>query len=94
MFGIVHYIKERKLFKNRKLLNNYDKMGYHRERLDASKLIWSIFSKDFEKDDEIYWLGHDNVYGFLHGEKLIADAEAVKKKKVLDFWKKIDELFF
>ena len=98
MFGIVHYIKdwkrEREILKNRYFLNQYDRQKYHRERLDTSKLIWSIFSKDFKEGDEIYWLGHDNVFGLLHGQTLVADKEAVEKKNDLNFWKRIDELNF
>jgi hypothetical protein len=98
MFGIIDYFKsfkrEKQIMKNRELLSLYDKQGYHRELLDASKLIWSIFSKDFNEGDEITWLGHDMVFGLLHGQTLIADKEAVEKKNDLSFWKKIDELNF
>jgi hypothetical protein len=98
MFGIVHYVKhwkrEREIIENRNLLFLYDKTGHHRERLDPSKLIWTIFKKSFREGDEIYWLGHDNVFGLLHGQTLIADKEAVEKQWDLSFWKKIDELNF
>lgn len=98
MFGIIHYIKswkrEREIIENRQFLNAYDKRGYHRERLDDSKIIWTIFKKGFREGDEIYWLGHDNVFGLLHGQTLIADKEAVEKQCDLSFWQKIDELNF
>jgi hypothetical protein len=98
MFGIRQYIKnwkqERRILVNREKLAKYDKEGYHRETLDPSKLIWTIFSKEFIEGDTIYWLGHDNVYGLLHGQTLTADKEAVEKRSYLNFWKKIDELDF
>ena len=78
----------------RDLLNYYDSKGYHREMLDQSKMIWSIFSKDFKKGDVIYWLGHDGVYGFLHGQKVLANEEDARKSRQSQFWKKIDELDF
>jgi hypothetical protein len=98
MFGIIRYIRDWKkkanILQNRYLLNQYDEQKCHRELLDAPKLIWSIFSKDFKEGDEIYWLGHDNVFGLLHGQKIIATKEAVEKRSDLSFWKKIDELNF
>lgn len=93
----MRYIKSQKrkrLVKTFEDLNKYDQLNYHRELLDASKLVWSIFSKDFCVGDEICWLGHDNVYGLMHGQFFTADLEAVKKKNDLSFWKKIDELNF
>jgi len=91
---IKKYRKEKKINKNRNILNNYDRQGYYRERVDISKMIWNIFSKDFKIGDEITWLGHDNVFGLLYGEKIIADKDAVNKKEKLSFWKEIDILNF
>lgn len=80
--------------KLREALRKYDKERYHRELLDNSKLVWSIFSKDFKEGDIIYWLGHDGVYGLLHGQKIVANKEDVRRKENSQFWKKIDELNF
>ena len=87
-------LKKKRIQKNRDLLNEYDKKRYHRERIDISKMVWHIFSKDFKIGDEITWLGHDNVFGLLYGEKFTADKEAVNKKNKLSFWKEIDALNF
>lgn len=74
------------------LLEKYEKEGYHVERIDLFDTCFCIFSKDFNEGDEIYWLGHDNVFGLMHGKSFIADKEAVEKKNKLSFWKKIDEI--
>lgn len=88
------YFKKRRIAKNEALLKRYDELGFHRERLDIHKAVWTIFTKDFEEGDEIYWLGHDLVYGLMYGQTLIADKEAVELKNNVSFWKKIDELNF
>jgi len=91
-------IKKKKLIeKNRKILNEYDNQGYHRELLDNSKLIWSIFTKHFQPGDKVFWLGHDGVYGLMHGQEIEADKKMVKWCKnniYCDFWKRVDILNF
>lgn len=95
MIGIIDRIRKKKRAeKLRDKLRKYDSQRYHRELLDHSKLVWSIFSKDFEKGDTIYWLGHDGIYGLLHGQKVVANEEDVKRKNQSSFWKLIDELNF
>ena len=91
---MLKYFKKKKVKKLRYLLDSYEKQGYHTERIDITKLCWSIFSKDFKVGDKITWLGHDNVFGLMHGEKFTADQEAVDKKEDFSFWLKIDELNF
>jgi hypothetical protein len=95
MLSKIQMIKnKRRAEKLRDKLLKYDGDGYHRELLDNSKLIWSIFSKDFVVGDKISWLGHDGVYGLLHGQEIVANEEDVKRKNQSSFWKKIDELNF
>jgi hypothetical protein len=89
---IYRLIKRKRVQKLRDKLNFYDKNKYHRELLDQSKLIWTIFDKEYKEGDLIYWLGHDLVFGLIHGQTLIADKEAVESKDKLSFWKKIDDL--
>ena len=86
-------IQKLKVEKMRDLLNSYDRKGYHRERLDLSKMVWSIFSKDFKEGDTVYWLGHDGVYGLLHGQEIEATDQELARPD-LPFYKKIDELNF
>ena len=89
--------KKNRIRKNRKILNEYDKQGYHRKRLDDSKLIWSIFTKHFQPGDKVFWLGHDNVHGLLHGQEVIADEKMVEwcRNNINDdFWKRVDVLDF
>lgn len=92
--AIKRHMAKKKVQKLRDLLNSYDRRGYHRERLDLSKMVWSIFTKDFKEGDEIYWLGHDGVYGLLHGQKIVATEEDVRRKDQSGFWKLLDELDF
>lgn len=82
---------------NRALLNKYDEEGYYRERLDRSKIEWTIFSKDFEISESVIYLGEDGVGGdYYYGEEYISNSEMVKNKDDLNshFWKKIDVLNF
>ena len=91
---IYRLIKRKRAQKLRDKLNFYDKNKYHRELLDQSKLIWTIFDKEYKEGDLIYWLGHDGVYGFLHGEEKRASKEDVNIKNQLPFWRKVDKLNF
>ena len=85
---------KKKVSEMKSLLDRYENDGYNVVRVDISKLIWSVFDKNFKEGDEIYWLGHDWVFGFMHGEKFTADKQAVEKKEALQFWNKVDELNF
>jgi hypothetical protein len=67
----------------------YEAQGYLVERLDDSKLVWSVFTKDFKEGDTVYHLGHDGVFGCMYGWTYIADKEMVDKKDNLWFYKKI-----
>lgn len=91
---IKRHIKKKEVSKLRDLLNHYDSLGYHREMLDNSKRIWTIFNKDFQIEEPVYWLGHDGFHGLLHGDIILADSHIVVGKQSSNFWKKVDELNF
>lgn len=65
----------------------YESLGYRVVRIDDSKLVWKVFTKDFIAGDKVYWLGHDGVYGCMFGWIYEADKEMIEKKENLDFWK-------
>jgi len=51
-----------------------------------------VFTRNFELGDEVYFLGHDGVGGFWHGDIITADEELVRKKHNLQFYKMIGRL--
>ena len=67
----------------------YENLGYYVTRLDLAKLKWGVFTKDFKESDEVYWLGHDGVYGCWFGFIYKADKEMIEKKDNIQFWKLI-----
>jgi len=101
MVNKIKYFKKirrlKRIQKNRELLNEYDRQGYHRELMNDSKLIWSVFTKHFQAGDKVFWLGHDNIHGLLHGQEVEADEKMVewcRNSIYSDFWKRIDVLDF
>jgi len=40
----------------------YDHTNLHSKYID-------VYTEDYKVGDTVTWLGHDNVYGYMHGEK-------------------------
>lgn len=43
----------------------------HYERTDLGSQYAGVYTRDYKVGDKITWLGHDNVFGYLHGEEYI-----------------------
>jgi hypothetical protein len=61
----------------------------HYERTDLGSYEEGIYTKDFKIGDKITWLGHDGVFGYLHGQEFIAEQEHVDKKDDFPAYKKV-----
>jgi len=59
--------------------------GYRIGYLNKSDMSRYAFNKDFEIDDDVYWLGYDNN-DYKFGHKYIADQEIVTNKDNLPFY--------
>ena len=59
-----------------------DKNENHVERLDIFSTKKTTFTYDFEVGDDVVWLGHDNVYGYMYGESYTATQEIYDKKYI------------
>lgn len=54
-----------------------------------TKNIFAFTRKGIKIGDEVYFLGHDGVGGWMYGDKTIADQELVDKAENLQFYKKV-----
>lgn len=67
-----------------------DKLGYKKEQIPSLSGNLFAFTKDGIKvGDEVFFLGHDGVGGFYHGDKIKADQELVNNSQNLQFYKKV-----
>ncbi len=64
-------------------------MGIIKERLRLGDRHETKFTTEFRLGDTVYWLGHDGVHGFWHGEAYVADEDMIKYKDELKLYKKL-----
>ena len=73
-------------------LEEAEERGYHIERLDLHSKKRYAWTRDFKLGDQVYYLGHDGVGGWWHGNETTADEEMMRKKHNLHFYKKVSKI--
>ena len=67
-----------------------EEKGYKVEDVPTfSGNAFAFTRKGIKVGDEVYYLGHDGVGGWQHGDTHIADQELVDKAEDLQFYKKV-----
>jgi hypothetical protein len=69
-----------------------EERSYHIERLNLHDKSRHAWTKHFELGEEVYYLGHDGVGGWWHGDTAVADKEMIDKKHNLHFYKKVAKI--
>jgi hypothetical protein len=69
-----------------------EECGYHVERINLHDNHRYAWTKNFKLGDTVYYLGHDGVGGWWHGDTTKADQEMMEKKNNLHFYKKVGKI--
>jgi hypothetical protein len=69
-----------------------EERSYYIVRVNLHDKHRFAFTKNFKLGDEVYYLGHDGVGGWWHGDTTTADEELMRKKDNLDFYKKVSKI--
>jgi len=73
IFGISDFKPKLKHYKH------YEDLGCSIHRLSIFSTRHYAFIEEFDVGDEVYWFGHDNVYGFMNKQKYIATQNMVNR---------------
>lgn len=65
---------------------------FHIESIELTSGVRFVFTQNFEAGEEVYYLGHDGVGGFYHGDKITSNEELVSKRYNLQFYKLMGRL--